>query len=34
VQNGLQDYEIKEFLARNGVPYQWLNIESDGKALV
>ena len=25
-------HEIKEFLARNGIPYQWLDIESDEEA--
>jgi thioredoxin reductase (NADPH) len=24
-----QSYDIKEFLSRNGVPYQWLDVESD-----
>ena len=28
-------YEVKHFLARNGIPYQWLDIESDeGRRLV
>jgi thioredoxin reductase (NADPH) len=30
-----RSYEVKHFLARNGVPYQWLDIESDeGRRLV
>jgi thioredoxin reductase (NADPH) len=27
-----RSHEIKEFLARNGIPYQWLDIESDEEA--
>ncbi len=30
-----RSYEVKHFLARNGIPYQWLDIESDeGRHLV
>ena len=30
-----RSYEVKHFLARNGIPYQWLDIESDeGRRLV
>ena len=30
-----KSYEVKHFLARNGIPYQWLDIESDeGRRLV
>jgi hypothetical protein len=27
-----RSHEIKEFLARNGIPYQWLDIEDDEEA--
>lgn len=27
-----RSHEIKEFLARNGMPYQWLDIEGDQEA--
>ncbi len=27
-----RSHEIKEFLSRNGIPYQWLDIESDKEA--
>ena len=27
-----RSHETKEFLARNGIPYQWLDIEADGEA--
>ena len=27
-----RSHEIKEFLARNGIPYQWLDIEGDQEA--
>ena len=27
-----KSYETRDFLARNGVPYQWLDAESDKKA--
>ena len=27
-----QSYRVKEFLSRNGVPYQWLDIEADPSA--
>jgi thioredoxin reductase (NADPH) len=30
-----KSYEVKHFLARNGIPYQWLDIESDeGRRLI
>ena len=27
-----KSYEVKYFLARNGVPYQWLDLEGDEEA--
>ena len=27
-----RSHEIKDFLARNGIPYQWLDIEGDEEA--
>ena len=27
-----QSFEVKEFLSRNGVPYQWLDVDSDASA--